>query len=214
MIALLDNPLFRVASFFVLVLLFQVAVAKFSLEKDTKRRCQHALTGLALLQISYVLPLDISIVALAAGCVAIAYVRHYQKELYRKLFEPLLRPEELRDGALPGAFYFLLGTMLTAFLFPLTYARYAVACLSLADPIASLVGKSISSPKITKNASLAGCLASFLTALLLGIVAFNLPTQSTIIGSLACSITEAFPVLNDNLSIPIVTAAAVVLTLD
>jgi dolichol kinase len=206
---MLENPLMRVSSFFVLILAFQIVVTKLSLGKDTRRRLQHAMTGHALVQISYVLPIDIAIVALAVGCGTIYYVRFYQRDLYQQLFEPLLRPEELVDGVLPGAFYFLLGTLITASLFPLDMARYAVECLSLADPLASWVGKSISSPRITRNASVAGCCTCWVTAFLLGILWFDFPWPMAFLGSLACTIAEAFPILNDNLSIPIVTAGTV-----
>jgi dolichol kinase len=209
---MLDSPLIRVSSFFVLVLAFQIAVAKLSLGKENRRRFQHAITGHALVQISYFLPIDICIGALALGCLGILYVQLYQSTTYKQLFEPLLRPEELREGVLPGAFYFLLGTMITACFFPLDIARYAVECLSFADPLASFVGKSISSPKISANASIAGCFASFFTALFLGMVCFDLAWTEALAGSFACSTVEAFlSIMNDNFSIPVATAAAVCL---
>lgn len=206
------NAVLRVSSFFALVLAFQVAIARFAIEKDAKRRFQHAITGHALVQISYLLPLNISIAAMGVGCAAIFYVRFYHDAAYKKVFGPLLRASELPDGVLPGAFYFLLGTMATASLFPLDIARYAVECLAFADPFASLVGKAVPSPKMHESASVAGCLACFGMALLLGLYFFDIPFKAALAGSLACTVAEAIPWINDNFSIPLATALAVVWT--
>jgi dolichol kinase len=130
-----------------------------------------------------------------------------------------------KPKVLPGAFFFLLGTIVAATLFPMPIARYAVECLSLADPIAAWVGQSISSPKLLPNqstASVAGSLACFATSWLLGYfmliqwaergdddapIAISIPCVT--LSALACCLAEALPIINDNLSIPIVTALAV-----
>ena len=213
--SLLDRSIvIRVCSFFLIIIVFQVAVANLSLGKETKRRFQHAVTGHALVQISYLLPVEVCVLSLAIGCLTIVYVRLFKGKLYKSLFGPLLRQEELKDGAFPGAFYFLLGTMLTTSIFPIEIARYAVDCLSFADPFASFVGKSIQSPKISSSASVAGCFASFSAAFLLAAAVYHLPLKSALIGSIACTLSEAFPLANDNLTVPLATAAAVSFTLD
>jgi dolichol kinase len=212
-----SNSLLRVSSFFALVLAFQIAVARLALGKEAKRRWQHALTGHALVQISYFLPLQLSLFALLAGCLAIAYVRLYQADLYVKLFGPLLRPAELptQDGrlTLPGAFYFLCGTFLTALVFPLPVARYAVECLALADPVASWVGGSVApsayNRRLHASASVAGCLASFGVAFCLGMLVWDWQWPVALVGALVCCAAEANPWMNDNLAIPLATAAAV-----
>jgi dolichol kinase len=211
-----SSSLLRVSSFFALVLAFQIAVARLALGKEAKRRWQHALTGHALVQISYFLPLQLSLLALLAGCLAIAYVRLYQADLYVRLFGPLLRPAELptSDGrlTLPGAFYFLGGAFLTALLFPLPVARYAVECLALADPVASWVGRSVGpsayNPRLHASATMAGCLGSFCVAFCLGMLVWQ-QWRVSLVGALVCSAAEANPWVNDNLAIPLATAAAV-----
>jgi dolichol kinase len=217
------DGLLRVTSFVVVIVAFQVAIARFSLEQEAKRRWQHAITGHALVQISYVLPIHLSIGALVVGAAGIAYVRHFKSDLYLQNFGPLLRPDELEGGRLPGAFYFLVGTALAVTLFPMNTARYAVECLAWADPIAAWAGRSIPSPKFHKSASLAGCLACFATAWIIGWIMIQKgdvddggrDDETTAdmfqitLGALACCVAEALPFGNDNLLIPLITAAAV-----
>ncbi|KAL7556206.1 hypothetical protein ACA910_017365 [Epithemia clementina (nom. ined.)] len=223
--------IFRVSSLFLLVLAFQVAIARLSLEREGKRRWQHAISGHMLVQISYLLPLNVSIGALLVGAVGIAYVRWYQPDIYLEVFGPLLRTEERQQlRRLPGAFYFLSGTALTALLFPIDKARYAVECLAFADPMASWMGQVIPSPKFHAKASLAGCTACFFTAVVVGLAYFvpelgrsSSSTGASIhdrhavsdqlwtvfVGALACTIAEASPFGNDNLLIPLITGATV-----
>eukprot|EP00752_Nemacystus_decipiens_P001847 g1781.t1 len=52
---------------------------------------------------------------------------------------PLLRPREIR-GALPGAFWFLLGSAVAVAIFPRDVALQSILHLSVGDPIASVVG--------------------------------------------------------------------------
>ena len=202
----------RGASLFVLVILLQVLMARASLVKETKRRLQHAMTGHALVQISYVLPRNVAIVLLMLGAVGIYALQTYFPDHFRKTFGPLLRPKELNGRQLPGAFYFLLGTAATVFFVEdWTVARYAVECLAIADPVASWIGSSVSSPKLNDGSSISGCAACFLTSLFVGWM--MLPSTTSIstvsIGALVCTIAEALPFGNDNMNVPILTGLAV-----
>lgn len=209
---------------FVLVVCFQIAVARLSLETEAKRRWQHAITGQALVLVSFVLPVGYCIAALLAGSAGMYYLRTRQREEFLRLFGPLLRSTEKEDNNLPGAFYFLLGTTVVVILFPMQLARYAVECLSLADPVAAWVGKSVRSLKINESSSLAGSIACFVIAWSVGWMLLppddygetnsddnphSLLLVPITVGALACCITEACPYGNDNLLIPIITATAV-----
>jgi dolichol kinase len=206
--------IWRGVSLIGLVVVFQVAAAKLNLQREAKRRWQHAVTGHALVQISYYLPVPWCVAALLAASSALWFVRTYHSDLYLQNFGPLLRPSELKEHCLPGAFYFLMGAAITAALFPITSARYAVECLSIADPMAAWVGQSIESPKVTASASVIGCIACFLVAWGIGYVMLNDSDTDVHIfiitaGALVCSFAEALPIGNDNLTIPIATAFAV-----
>lgn len=206
-----------------------------------KRRWQHAMTGHALVQVSYFLPVELCIAGLSLGCCGIYYVRYHQSDMYLRIFGPLLRVDEMHSSTgqriLPGAFYFLLGTALTAALFPMNIARYAVECLALADPTAAWIGQSAAavvggtsasswlSSKIHAKSSVAGCIACFVTATSIGYVMLIIMSSDdndsksghyslwqVVVGGLACCLAESFPFGNDNLLIPLVTAAALSMT--
>ena len=139
----------------------------------------------------------------------------YYTSWFRKVFGPLLRPEELQGRRLPGAFYFLIGTALTAAIVSdIHVARYAVECLALADPMASYIGSTIRSPPICQGSSLSGCLACFVTAYGVGFLMLPstlIGTNSFILGlgALTCTLAEALPFGNDNLNIPLLTGIVV-----
>lgn len=196
----------------VLMVVFQVLVGRIGLEKEAQRRWQHALTGQALVGCSYVLNVWMCVIGLLVGLFGIAMVKHMYPSQYQTLFGPLLRPHEREQ--LPGAFYFLLGTLLVLFLVPLEIARYAVLCLAYADPAAAWIGRTVPCRKLHNGASVGGCLACFVTACLVG--CFTLSSEDgaysinrIVLGAIVCTFAEALPVGNDNLLIPLLTAMAV-----
>ena len=164
----------RGGSLVILVILFQWFVARApTLQTETKRRFQHALTGHALVQISYVLPKTASLILLLVGAIGIYCTKTFFFEHFINAFGQLLRPNEASGDVMPGAFYFLLGTAITIsglVTDDITIARYAVECLAISDPIASWIGTSIKSPKISmgSSSSLSGCIACFVSSLAIG----------------------------------------------
>ena len=70
---------FRVGGLAIPVILFQVLIANVDLQKTTKRRIQHALTGHALVQISYGMEneRDLVIALLGLGAVGISILQGY-----------------------------------------------------------------------------------------------------------------------------------------
>ena len=201
----------RAAFFFIAVVILQTAMAGLNVSRETKRRWQHAITGHAFIMISYLIPIYQGIAALAVGAAGIYYMQQYHNRTYLRLFGPLLRPEEKQYGRLPGAFYFSVGTALTIALFPIQIARYAVECLALADPMAAWVGQSFGSPHIHRSATVAGCMGCFATAYAIGwyYLADSVSLHHITVGALVCCFVEALPLGNDNLLIPLATAAAV-----
>lgn len=195
------------------VILLQVALAKSaSSSKETRRRWQHSLTGQAMVGISYLLPIQICVGALLLGSIAI-YFAHRTK-WYEQTFSSILRPNEVKK--LPGAFFFLLGTTITAAAFDLHHARYALLCLSCGDPMAAFVGRRYpNSPRfLSANSSMIGSSACFITSFLLGCIMFYGDSRSiwkAIVGGVTCTIAEATPKVDDNLMIPISTAMSIAL---
>jgi dolichol kinase len=204
------NFLYLIIGAVVAVVILQLVVTKASeLSKEGRRRVQHAATGQLLIVISYLLPIWICKMALLAGILLLLYVYYFHNSWYKEMFGPLLRESE--QDTLPGAFWFLVGTWITATCFDTSIGRYAVLCLSYADPVAAWVGLSLPSPRVVGTATVSGCSACFLTALLIGW--YMLESDKAVVeigvGALACTVAESFPMGNDNLLIPIVTALAV-----
>jgi dolichol kinase len=125
------------------------------------RRVQHATTGLVLLAISHAVPpypVGLGLLSIATFAFHRLHRRRVRDEAwdlwYLERFGALLREHERGEWegvasgarrrravpALPGAFYFLLGTTLSALLFPAVVARTSLLVLSIADPAAGLVG--------------------------------------------------------------------------
>jgi dolichol kinase len=200
----------RGACFFCVLVVFQLIMARIPTEKATKRRLQHALTGHALVQISYVLSRDLALGLLLLGAAGIHICQKYFPSHFRQHFGDLLRPSELSGFRLPGAFYFLLGTAATlALVADLATARYAVECLAFADPIASWIGSSIRSPNLNSGTSVSGSAACFGTAWIIGWAMLDADFRTITIGAMACTVAEGVPYGDDNLNIPIVTALVI-----
>jgi len=199
--------IYHITGAIVAVAILQIVVTKVELSKEAKRRIQHAATGQLLIIISYLLPLSVCQIALFAGISLLLYVYHCHEAWYKNTFGPLLRPSE--QDSLPGAFWFLVGTWISAMCFDMTIGRYAILCLSYADPMAAWVGSSIPSPQVLGNATMAGCCACFCTSIVIGWFILSEDAAEIGVGALVCTLAECLPIGNDNLLIPVVTAAAV-----
>lgn len=163
-----------------------------SLNLHLSRRIQHAITGLILLLLSYIIPsYPLGFILLTVATITFYYI-HYKRiydiewdNWYMGKFGMLLREHEVGEWekdednddngntddsaslskskhitkkdttttkykkrrrrrktipSLPGAFYFLLGTTISTYTFPISIARTSLLVLSLADPIAGIVG--------------------------------------------------------------------------
>lgn len=202
--------LIRAASLFILLILFQVLMAQVQMGHETKRRLQHALTGHCMVQVSYFLTPPLCFGLLLIAAIGMCISQRYFLPQFQATFGPLLRPQELSGENLPGAFYFLLGTAITVGLVDMEIARYAVECLAIADPVASWIGSSIPSTKLSASASVSGCFGCFASALLVGWIMLPRGSVGTwSLGALACTLAEALPYGNDNFNIPVITALVV-----
>lgn len=101
-----------------------------------------------------------------------------------------------------GAMFFYLGCTFAFILFPLPIASAACAMLSVGDSLSTLIGKKFGRHMIGRK-TLEGSLACFFGSLLVGMFFVN-PFLS-FFGAAASSLTELFPRVNDNLTIPIVS---------
>mmetsp|Transcript_33342 Transcript_33342/g.60075 ORF Transcript_33342/g.60075 Transcript_33342/m.60075 type:complete len:294 (-) Transcript_33342:53-934(-) len=147
------------------------------------RRVQHAITGIVILIISYIIPpypIGFLLLTLATAAFYHVHRKRVHEEAWDKWYlesfgallrdhergewedvkvadnggtsnkhnnnkqqshdSPMYKRRRKTNPALPGAFYFLLGTSLSTLLFPTVVARTSLLVLSVADPMAGLVG--------------------------------------------------------------------------
>ena len=110
------------------------------------RRAQHALTGLFFVAVSWSELMSHFAGAMTLFCCSLAFLFvHYLRKIYPNFnkflvqkYASILRKHEA-EGAIPGAFYFLLGCALCGFMSSRHVHQIAMLFLSLADPVAGLV---------------------------------------------------------------------------
>jgi len=135
------------------------------------------------------------------------------RQWFSALFAPLLRKEE--EDKLTGSSYFLIGCLLTAVTFPKDITCLAILFLSFGDPTATVVGMWKGHRKLWGR-SVEGDIACLAVCILVGIlVAVILKNPSLIValvGVIFATLFQALPLrLNDNLTIPLGSAAAMML---
>ena len=190
------------------------------LQHSIHRGIQHATTGLLFTFLSYYISRTLGSILLLSSSL-ILYIIHILRfkfptvqRYYLKCFGALLRKHEL--NALPGAFYFLLGTGLTFLYTPdINTARIALVCLSISDPSAGIIGRLFGGTTfLNGRKSLIGCISYFCISfcvcyyMLIGVSAYGvmiISTVSTLVEALAMPIFR----LDDNLCIPIVTSLVI-----
>lgn len=131
------------------------------------------------------------------------------------VFSEILRPCE-NEKKLTGAFYMLLGALITFIIFPKIVCVTALSVLMISDSFAALIGKRWGKHPLASK-TLEGTLAFFVSALIITVligISSNQPFAanffiSSIIASVTATICELYsPKLNidDNLLIPVVFA--------
>jgi len=197
------------------------------------RRIQHVFTGMIFYGLSYILPSSIAIALLCIATLAfyaLLFVRsrsHTVQEYYMRHFGPLLRDHEKKLNALPGAFWFLVGTTIVVCAFPIDIARTSILCLAFGDPIAAIVGINVGGPKLCLasnskingnggggSKSLAGCLACFWSCYLVSFVCMReLGPEAWFLTGVVATVMEGLNFfcsipLDDNLLIPVGTGVS------
>ena len=103
---------------------------------------------------------------------------------------------------LKGAATFFLGVFLATIIFPINIAVAAIAVLTAADSISTLIGKTYGKNKlpINKKSTWEGSIAFFIVAV--GILCFFDPSKALFI-ALITTVVEMLPEIDDNLTIPL-----------
>jgi len=179
------------------------------------RRVLHALTGCLIAAAVVVSGVPPSAVAGALGGVLVLLVVLDSVRLrsprlnaaFFRLFRSLASPREA-ERAVSGSWY-VAGAALALALFPRQAAVAGILVLALADPAAHTFGRRYGKIRLGKG-TLEGSLAFFCVAL--GVALLTVPVPAALAAAVAATLVEPLPLaLDDNLTIPLAGAAAVVL---
>lgn len=180
------------------------------------RQLYHSLSGLALVFILSFLdkPADVYLtLTLLFFAITIETTRLYLPGINRMFiscFGILMRSEE-RDNP-TGTLYYLLGALIALLLFPKEIVLFSMTVLAVGDPSAYIVGYNFGRLRIGKKSmegSLAFWAASVIAGFLLHRLWINLSVTDIVTGGLTGAVIELIPVrINDNLTIPVITSAA------
>ena len=112
------------------------------------------------------------------------------------------------SNRLSGSFFYILSGLITIIFFAKNIAISSLFVLSIADPLSSFIGGRFGRVRFLGK-SLEGTMTFFIVAfLILRVFSFSIPIAAA--GAVIASLTELFSsrFIDDNLSIPIVTAVA------
>lgn len=189
---------------------------RLSIGKEIQRKSIHLATTLIPLAYIYIIPkkehIFIFCVFMAIGFLSADLLRMYWKtaeKYFLKLFSNLLREEELKNQ-LTGATYLFIGLILTVFLFRKEIAIPVMLFLTIADPVAAIVGKAMPVKKIFRK-SVGGFLGFLLCALIIVNMVFGFTYFGLIVAVVTATI-EMIPLkINDNLTIPVISGYLLIL---
>jgi len=139
------------------------------------------------------------------------YLRFKRPEINEKIFKmfsSFLKNEEKRT--LSSTTVFLLVMFLTILFFSKEIAIISLAFLIFSDAFSGLVGFYWGKVRLIKDKTLEGTFAFFLICLFIGLVCkmakFNISWLAIFSSSFFASVVELIPYVDDNISVPLVTA--------
>jgi len=124
--------------------------------------------------------------------------------ILKPIISPIVRAHELK-GDFTGAFYILLTATICIAIFPGPVAVLSLAFIIVGDTAAALIGRKFGRHKF-RNKSYEGSLAFLVAALLVVMIAPEIPLLVGLIGAVVATVTEAVSFnVDDNTSVPLVS---------
>lgn len=182
---------------------------RLALQQEIRRKLIHLATSIIPMAYYFGLPrkyiLFLSFL-LAAGFLSADLLRlnfTLARKYFLRIFSSLLRVAEV-DQRLTGATYLFLGMAATFLLFPKDAAMPAVLFMTLADPMAAIVGNRLGSEEYFGK-TIEGALGFYLTASAI-ILVFTDYSWLGLGVAFVAALIEFLPIgINDNLTIPVAT---------
>ncbi len=158
------------------------------------------------------------LVPLFSGFFLVDMLKNYSSRIsawYHQTFGSILREHELPGDKkhLNGATFVALAALLLVLFFPKLIAVAAFSMVAVSDTVAGLVGKSFGKHRFGHK-SLEGSAGFFVSALIIIMIIPGLHPVIGLVMAITATLTEAFLVrigrfrVDDNLSIPLVSASA------
>ncbi len=123
----------------------------------------------------------------------------FEEKIYSKF-------ERKESFPMKGAIMFYFGAFLTLLIFPEQIAAAGITVLAIGDSTSTLIGKKFGRHRIFENKTLEGSLAFFVSAA--AVLLFFVSPERAVFAAFVGAFAEAFGKIDDNLSVPLVTAIA------
>lgn len=179
------------------------------MRKELFRQAIHFFAGNALLFLVIILGTQFTLsVALIALILGFAFSKQLVKKAKHPLKEFIGLVEREDEQHLPGkaALMLFLGIALTLFIFPdRTIAISAIIAVTYSDTVSTIVGKKFGKIQTAGNRTVEGSIAGMAATFLL--LALFLKPNTAMLAAIIAMLAEYLPI-EDNLSIPLVTATA------
>lgn len=128
------------------------------------------------------------------------------RDMIHPFFSSIMRGAE--EKKLSGVTYMLIGAWLTIYLFDKDVAILALLLVSISDAAAAIVGTAYGKIHLWQK-TLEGSVAFFTVTGIMMILVGDLSLEQKLVGMIIGTLVELLPIpVNDNLSLPIVTALA------
>eukprot|EP00927_Polykrikos_kofoidii_P057289 TRINITY_DN51403_c0_g1_i1.p2 TRINITY_DN51403_c0_g1~~TRINITY_DN51403_c0_g1_i1.p2 ORF type:complete len:284 (-),score=44.52 TRINITY_DN51403_c0_g1_i1:114-965(-) len=152
------------------------ALSNVGAKVNVQRSLQHIASGVAILALFIHLPWLMSILAGGASVFAfliLQVARMVSREVnqqFLQAFGSMLKTSERSGSQPPGAFFFLLGFVLSASLFPRRLATFGILSATFGDPLAAFGGVVFGGPRILGDKTLGGFLSCCVTGAAAGLL--------------------------------------------
>jgi dolichol kinase len=191
-------------------------ITDFLYNLESRRQLVHAFAGIMIFGIVYILPEYNSKIILSTLTVIVISISYLIKKGVKIPLVRFIIENFERRGEIPakGAIFFLIGSLITLFIFHSFIASISILILGLHDSFATMIGKEFGKRKIPYNknktieGSISGMVIGFIGA------SFFLPSEIAFITVLVAGIIESVDFrIDDNLLIPLASALMIYLLL-
>ncbi len=134
-------------------------------------------------------------------------------DLLAPILGPIIRDHEVKGG-FTGASYILSASAFVIIVYPKAVAIAAITFIIIGDIAAALVGRKWGRHRLIGRKSIEGSLACLISLVLVSFAIPGLPTAVGLVGAVVATLAEAYSgKLDDNLAVPILSGAAMLLVM-